>query len=61
MIVVTGGTGRVGRQVVAQLRERGFPVWVVSRSPGRVETADAEPADVETGRADLADPGPGTC
>jgi len=51
MIVVTGGTGRVGRQLVAQLRERGFPVRVVSRSPGRVETAD-----VETVRADLADP-----
>jgi uncharacterized protein YbjT (DUF2867 family) len=30
MIVVTGGTGRVGRQVVAQLTERGRPVRVVS-------------------------------
>ena len=50
MIVVTGGTGRVGRQVVAQLRERGFPVRVVSRTPGRGQT------DVETAAADLADP-----
>jgi uncharacterized protein YbjT (DUF2867 family) len=50
MIVVTGGTGRVGRQVVAQLRERGFPVRVVSRTPGRGQT------DVETASADLANP-----
>jgi uncharacterized protein YbjT (DUF2867 family) len=50
MIVVTGGTGRVGRQVVAQLRERGFPVRVVSRTPGRGQT------DVEMASADLADP-----
>jgi uncharacterized protein YbjT (DUF2867 family) len=56
VIVVTGGTGRVGRQVVAQLRERGSPVRVVSRTPGRVETADVETGDVETGRANLADP-----
>ena len=51
MIVVTGGTGRVGRQVVAQLRERGFPVRVVSRTPGRAKTAG-----VEAVPADLADP-----
>jgi uncharacterized protein YbjT (DUF2867 family) len=50
MIVVTGGTGRVGRRVVAQLRERGFPVRVVSRTPGRGQT------DVETASADLANP-----
>ena len=50
MIVVTGGTGRVGRQVAAQLRERDLPVRVVSRSVGR------PPAGVEAARADLADP-----
>jgi uncharacterized protein YbjT (DUF2867 family) len=50
MIVVTGGTGRVGRRVVAQLGERGFPVRVVSRTPGRGQT------DVETASADLANP-----
>jgi uncharacterized protein YbjT (DUF2867 family) len=50
MIVVTGGTGRVGRQVVAQLRERDQPVRVMSRNPG--------PSSVgaEAGRADVADP-----
>ena len=50
MIVVTGGTGRVGRQVVAQLRARDLPVRVVSRNPGRV------PAGTGAAHADLADP-----
>jgi len=39
MIVVTGGTGRVGRQVVAQLSERDLPVRVVSRTAGRSPAA----------------------
>jgi uncharacterized protein YbjT (DUF2867 family) len=46
MIVVTGGTGRVGGQVVAQLRERDLPVRVVSRNPDGTDAV----------RADLADP-----
>jgi uncharacterized protein YbjT (DUF2867 family) len=50
MIVVTGGTGRVGRQVVAQLRGYDLPVRVVSRSAGR------PPAGTEAARADLSDP-----
>ena len=50
MIVVTGGTGRVGAQVVAQLRERDLPVRVVSRRPSRW------PDGTEAARADLADP-----
>ena len=41
MIVVTGGTGRIGRQVVAQLREHDLPVRVVSRSPGRAPAGGA--------------------
>ena len=49
MIVVTGGTGRVGGQVVAQLRERDLPVRVVSRNPA------VSPAGTGAARADLAD------
>jgi uncharacterized protein YbjT (DUF2867 family) len=50
VIVVTGGTGRVGAQVVAQLRERDLPVRVVSRRPV------GWPDGTEAARADLADP-----
>jgi uncharacterized protein YbjT (DUF2867 family) len=50
MIVVTGGTGRVGGQVVAQLIERDLPVRVVSRRPAR------SPDGTAAARADLADP-----
>jgi uncharacterized protein YbjT (DUF2867 family) len=50
MIVVTGGTGRVGAQVVAQLRGRDLSVRVVSRRPAR------SPEGTEAAHADLADP-----
>jgi len=52
MIVVVGGTGRVGRQVAAQLRERDLPVRVLTRG---LNPAGAPPG-TETVRADLADP-----
>jgi uncharacterized protein YbjT (DUF2867 family) len=52
MILVTGATGTVGRQVVARLRERGKPVRAAVRNPA----AAALPADVEVVRADLSDP-----
>jgi len=52
VILVTGATGTVGRQVVAQLRERGMPVRAVTRNPGSAGL----PAGVEVVRADLADP-----
>jgi uncharacterized protein YbjT (DUF2867 family) len=51
MIVVTGGTGRVGRQVVVRLREYDLPVRVVSRNAGR------PPAGTEGARADLSSSG----
>ena len=53
MILVTGATGKVGRQVVAQLLDQGMPVRAVARDP---ESASL-PAAVEVARADLADPG----
>jgi uncharacterized protein YbjT (DUF2867 family)/ketosteroid isomerase-like protein len=53
MIVVTGATGTVGRQVVQQLVERGVPVRAVARDPGSARL----PAGADVVRADLADPG----
>jgi uncharacterized protein YbjT (DUF2867 family) len=52
MIVIVGGTGRVGSEVARQLRDGGEPVRVVSRGlrPGHAA------ARAETVRADLADP-----
>jgi uncharacterized protein YbjT (DUF2867 family) len=52
VILVTGATGTVGRQVVTQLSERGAPVRAVTRDP----RSAGLPADVEAVRADLADP-----
>ena len=52
MIVVVGGTGRVGRQVAAQLMARHLPVRVVTRG---LNPAGAPPG-CEVARADLADP-----
>jgi uncharacterized protein YbjT (DUF2867 family) len=52
MIVVVGGTGRVGRQVAAQLRQRDLPVRVVSRGLNPA----GMPPGAEVARADLADP-----
>jgi uncharacterized protein YbjT (DUF2867 family) len=52
MIVVVGGTGRVGRQVAAQLMERDLTVKVVTRG---LHPAEAPPG-AQVARADLADP-----
>jgi uncharacterized protein YbjT (DUF2867 family) len=52
MILVTGATGTVGRQVVTQLSERGVPVRAVTRDP----SSAGLPAGVEVVRGDLAEP-----
>ena len=52
VILVTGATGTVGRQVVTQLRERVVPVRAVARDPASAGL----PAGVEVARGDLADP-----
>lgn len=52
MILVTGATGTVGRQVVTQLSERGVPMRAVTRDPASARL----PAGVEVVRGDLADP-----
>jgi NADH dehydrogenase len=46
MILVTGGTGFVGRRLVAHLIERGDEVRVLSRSGAAAEGANAVRADV---------------
>jgi uncharacterized protein YbjT (DUF2867 family) len=52
VILVTGATGTVGRQVVTQLSERGAPVRAVTRDPASAGL----PTRVEVVRGDLADP-----
>ena len=53
MILVTGATGKVGRQLVTQLAAHGTAVRAVARDPD----AAGLPAGVEVVRADLADAG----
>lgn len=54
MILVVGGTGRLGTRVVSRLCQRGMPVRVLSRGltplPGTLRT------DVEVVRGDVRDP-----
>jgi len=52
MILVTGSTGNVGRELVAQLAARGEPVRAVTRRPA----AARFPAGVEVVYGDLEDP-----
>jgi len=51
-ILVIGGTGTVGSQVVSQLLERGVPVRILVRNPEKVQF----PAQVEVVRGDLTLP-----
>ncbi|MEN8649537.1 NAD(P)H-binding protein [Streptomyces sp. 21So2-11] len=50
--LVTGATGNVGRQVVAELLRRGESVRALTRDPAKADF----PAGVETVRGDLTDP-----
>ena len=52
-ILVTGATGRVGRQLVAQLAAAGHAVRAVIRDPAK---AASLPPTVEVVVADLTDP-----
>ncbi|WP_435849160.1 NAD(P)H-binding protein [Streptomyces lavendulocolor] len=52
MTLVTGATGTVGRQVVAELLRLGRPVRALSRDPGKADL----PGGVEVVRGDLTDP-----
>jgi uncharacterized protein YbjT (DUF2867 family) len=50
-ILVTGGTGTIGTQVLKQLQERGAEVRALTRSPGKSPL----PSGVTPIRGDLAD------
>lgn len=51
-VLVTGATGTVGRQVVAELLARGAAVRALTRNPAKADF----PAEVEVVRGDLTDP-----
>ena len=52
LVLVTGGTGAIGPRVVGLLRESGYRVRVLVRSPA----PDLLPADVELLAGDVSDP-----
>lgn len=54
MILVAGGTGRLGSLVVSQLRSRGLPVRVLSHDPAHA--ARLRRLDVEVVRGDIRNP-----
>jgi NADH dehydrogenase len=56
MIVVAGGTGLLGRDVVARLAGRGLPVRVLSRDPAVTGSTLAGLPGVEIARADVTTP-----
>ncbi|MEV6313787.1 NAD(P)H-binding protein [Streptomyces sp. NPDC051776] len=56
MILVTGATGKVGRNVVEELREAGVAVRALAREPAAAEFDARAGVDVEVMRGDLTDP-----
>jgi nucleoside-diphosphate-sugar epimerase len=58
-VLVTGGTGFIGRQTVAPLVERGFEVWLTSRGglpEDLIECARRHPGRIHHRMADLLQP-----
>lgn len=54
MILVAGGTGRLGTALVIRLAARGLPVRVLTRDPARAAHLDGQRVEVMTG--DVRDP-----
>lgn len=52
MILITGATGNVGREIVKQLSDQGHPVRALSRNPEKV----SRPSNVEVVAGNLSDP-----
>jgi uncharacterized protein YbjT (DUF2867 family) len=48
-VLVTGGTGTLGREIVPRLREAGHTVRVMSRHPGHEDSIEWARADLATG------------
>jgi uncharacterized protein YbjT (DUF2867 family) len=49
-ILVTGGTGHLGRGIVSRLKDEGHHVRVLARSPGHDEAVEWVQGDLATGR-----------
>jgi uncharacterized protein YbjT (DUF2867 family) len=54
MIVIAGGTGRMGRDLALRLVERGLPIRILVRDPGRIP--EVLRGRVEAVRADVREP-----
>jgi nucleoside-diphosphate-sugar epimerase len=55
MIVVTGGSGKLGRAVVKHLMDHGYPVTSVDMAPPPGQSNPPKPGDVVYSRADVTD------
>ncbi|MGL1562960.1 SDR family oxidoreductase, partial [Vibrio parahaemolyticus] len=51
-VLVTGGTGRIGKELVGELQKRGAPVRILTRD----QDAKGVPAGVEVAVGDLTNP-----
>ena len=54
--LVTGGSGGLGRAIVAALNAGGANVWAIARDTGRLDSLKREVKGVQTRSADVADP-----
>lgn len=55
MIVVTGGSGKLGRAVVRDLMDHGFDVTSIDMAPPPGQSNPPKPGDVRYSRADVTD------